>query len=680
MLPYDKMLQIPYGGDYNPEQWSEDIWKDDMKLFKEAGITIVTLNVFSWAAIQPDETHYDLDRLDRIVKLVCDNGLDICMATSTGAQPAWMARKYPDILRTDINGIKRKFGGRQNCCPNSPTYRKYAPALARTLAVHYKDNKHITSWHISNEFGGECYCENCEKNFRKWLRRKYTTIDALNRAWNSAFWGHTYYDWKDIVLPDLRTEVFDNGLKTVFPSITLDYRRFLSDSFLYDYMLEYNAIKSVIPDAFITTNLMGFYPGLDYFKWASYMDFIAWDSYPAANDSFAEAAMPHDLMRGLKHGEPFALMEQTPSVTNWQDYNSLKRPGVMRLQSYQAVAHGADTVMFFQMRRSIGECEKLHGAVIDHYGGNSTRVFHEIKALGAELKQLGTRLLGTVTRSDIAIMMDWDNMWAVSLSAGPSKDLAFMTELRRWYTAVRESNYNVDIVSPDSDLHRYKIVIAPVYYMIKSDNDRNIRDFVRNGGTFITTFFSGIVQENDLVTTSGYPGKIRDVMGIWVEETDALLPDSKNSFAYNGQKYPAAVLCDILHMETAVQIDTNGYCSDFYKGMPVITRNDFGKGKAYYLATASEHDFYINFINDICSKISVSPLLPYSKDIEVTCRSDASNRYLFIMNHSGKSNTVQLPCDMTDVIRGRKYKKGVVRLNPYDVLILGSALRGTQPA
>ncbi|MDE6982631.1 MAG: beta-galactosidase, partial [Lachnospiraceae bacterium] len=359
MIENEKVKKVLYGGDYNPEQWPEEIWEEDMRLFSLAGIDVVTLNVFSWAALQRDEITYDFSKLDKIMGLVKKNGLNVCLATSTGAHPAWMARKYPDILRTDNMGIKRKFGARHNSCPNSPTYRKYSVALAERLSQRYKDYDNIVSWHISNEYGGECYCENCEKAFRVWLRKKYGTIEELNRVWNTSFWGHTFYDWEDVVLPDMRSEEFSwNGVqKTNFQGISLDYKRFNSDSILECFKLERDAVKKHTPQIPVTTNLMGCYQPLDYQKWGKEMDFVSWDSYPIFGAEYSHNAMYHDVMRGVKQGKPFALMEQTPSVSNWHAYCALKRPGVMRLLSYQAMAHGGDTVMFFQMRRSIGACE-----------------------------------------------------------------------------------------------------------------------------------------------------------------------------------------------------------------------------------------------------------------------------------------------------------------------------------
>lgn len=652
-----KVNKIAYGGDYNPEQWPEEIWQEDMRLLKEAHIDTLTLNVFSWAALQPSEEVYDFSRLDKIMNLVRENGFQVCLATSTGAHPAWMAKRYPDILRTEFNGMKRKFGGRHNSCPNSPTYRKYSVRLAEKLAKRYKDYDNIIAWHISNEYGGECYCENCEKAFRVWLKKKYKTIDAVNHAWNTAFWGHTFYDWDEIVLPNLLSEHFEPE-RSQFQGITLDYKRFNSESILECYRLEYEAIKRVTPDIPVTTNLMGFYKGLDYKMWAKYMDVISWDNYPANEDSPAMIAMNHDLMRGIRGGEPFLLMEQTPSVTNWLPYNALKRPGVMRLWSYQAVAHGADAVMFFQMRRSVGACEKLHGAVIDHVGTNETRVYREIRDLGEELERIKGETLGAVTETKAALYFDWDNWWAIECSAGPSCELRYKDEVLNYYSALHSMNIPVDIVGPEDDLDKYSLLIAPVLYMTKTGYDEKIREFVKAGGTFVTTFFSGIADEHDLVIPGGYPGRLRDILGIWVEEEDALPAGAQNGFEYNGERYPAMLLCDLLHPESDTVSVLGRYESDFYAGMPVVTKNKFGKGCAYYVATRSDTKFYCAFLEKICAEAGITPVAEPQDGLEATVRVNENGRFLFLLNHGDKEIEVTLKEAGRDLISGREYEAG----------------------
>ncbi len=667
---YDERIEkVLYGGDYNPEQWSEDVWEEDMRLFALAGIDVVTLNVFSWASLQPDEHTYCFEKLDKIMDLVEKNGLKVCMATSTAAHPAWMAKKYPDILRTEFNGMKRKFGSRHNSCQNSPTYQKYSVLLAKKLAERYKDRKCIVAWHVSNEYGGECYCENCEKAFRVWLKDKYKTIEELNRAWNTAFWGHTFYEWDEIVVPNLLSEHFAEN-RTTFQGISLDYRRFNSEGMLHCFKAEYEAIKSVIPDAKITTNLMGFYKPLDYQMWANEMDFISWDNYPANEDPYARIAMNHDLMRGIKGGQPFVLMEQTPSVTNWLAYNALKRPNVMRLWSYQAMAHGADAIMFFQMRRSIGACEKYHGAVIDHVGNENTRVFREIAKLGEELKQLGSKTLGSTMDSKVAVVVDWDNWWALEYSAGPSCDLKYLDEVFGYYRALEEQNYSVDLIGVNDDLSKYEVVIAPILYMTKGSYDEKIREYVKNGGTFITTFFSGIVDEHDLVITGGYPGHLRDILGIWVEEIDALPAGTTNAFTYEGKEYEAKLLCDIMHLEGAKALAT--YEKDFYANTPVLTVNEYGKGKAYYVGTRSSEDFYQTFLKERLEEKGIQPVLEVEGvGIEATERIKGDEHYLFVLNHNDTEGTFVMPKAKVDLLTGRTYTKGeVVTIPAKEVMIL----------
>lgn len=647
--------KIAYGGDYNPEQWDPATWQEDMRLFKLAGIDTVTLNVFSWATLQPNEDTYDFSQLDQIMILCRENNLKVVLATSTGAHPAWMAKKYPEVTRVERDGRKRKFGARQNSCPNSPIYRKYSVALADKLAQRYGHYDNIIAWHISNEYGGECYCENCAAAFRKWLQQRYGTIEAVNKAWNTAFWGHTFYDWEEIEPANLLTEEWDAD-RTNFQGISLDYRRFNSDSILQCYILESDAVKRHTPHIPVTTNLMEFYKSLDYHKWAKHMDFVSWDSYPAWNYTPARMALNHELIHGLQDGKPFVLMEQTPSVTNWQPFNAIKRPGVMRLWSYQAVAHGSDSVMFFQMRRSIGACEKYHGAVIDHVGHEHTRVFREVAALGAELEKLGDKLLGSRNVSQVGILFDWNNWWATELSSGPTCDLRYVDEVANYYQALHDQNFSADIISVDTDFSKYKVIIAPVLYMVKPGVDEKIRQFVQNGGTFLTTFFSGYVNETDLVTLGGYPGKLRDILGIWVEEIDCLPPGANNRFSFNGQTHQATLLCDLLHSEGAQVLTT--YEEDFYAGMPVLTRNDFGKGHAYYMATRPDSEFYQTLVALLCREQGVAPVISNAQGLEATLRTNGEKDFLFLLNHQKEACRVEADRDYRDLLTDERLRKG----------------------
>ena len=659
--------RILYGGDYNPNQWSKEVWKEDMRIFKDAHINTATINVFSWAKIQPSEHEYYFDELDEIVDMLSKENYDIVFATSTAALPGWMVREYPEVMFTDYEGRRHKFGMRHNACPNSLVFKHYARELAHKLAERYADNPHVTCWHISNEYGGECFCENCQKAFRVWLKDKYKTIDALNEAWNMEFWGHTVYDWDDVVAPNALGDGIGTE-KTAFAGISIDYRRFYSDSQLECFKMERDAIRSVKPDAFITTNLMGTFKGLDYFKWAKEMDVVSWDNYPAYDTPWSSIAMTHDLMRGLKD-EPFMLMEQTPSQQNWQKYNSLKRPGQMRAQSYQTLAHGADTIQFFQLRRSVGGCEKFHGAVIAHVGDENTRVFREVAQLGAELESFGDRTLGSRNESEVGVIFDWDNYWALEYTSGPSEDLKYVEQIHHYYEYFYKRNIGVDMIPVDADFSKYKIVVAPVLYMVKEGMKEALESFVKNGGVLITTYMSGIVGQSDNVYLGGYPGPLREMAGVWVEEIDALAPEQKNKAKFvDGSEAECGLLCDLMHLEGAEALAS--YEDDFYAGMPAASRNSYGKGTTYYIATMFEEDGLAKILDQAVSEAGVHPVIPEQTGLEVVTRVSDTTRFYYVMNFTDEEQV--LPDSLAgkkDMINGKMTETGM-KLKKWDVLLL----------
>jgi len=676
---FEKSLvnKILYGGDYNPEQWDEDTREKDMELLREAGADIVTLNVFSWASLQKDEKTYDFSELDDIVDKVSDNGFKICMATSTAAHPAWMAKKYPDILRVDMDGRRHKFGFRHNSCPNSPTFKKYAPLLAKRIAERYKNHPNVVCWHISNEYGGSCYCENCEKAFRVWLQDKYGSLDKLNYAWNTSFWSHTFYDWDEIVAPNNLSEHVDGG-RSCFNGISLDYRRFMSDSMLQNFLDEKEVIKSIIPDAVVTTNFMCLFKDLDYKKWAEHLDVISWDSYPQKDTEPAFIAFGHDLMRGLKGGNPFMLMEQAPSASSYLPVNTIKRPGVMRLLSYQAVAHGADTIMFFQMRQSPGSCEMYHGAIIDHSGRNDTRVFKECKALGEELNRVSDLTLGGRCRASVAIIFDWESWWAVEEAGGINWNLKYPDEILNYYRAFYEMNIAVDIIGTNDPIGGYAIVVAPLLYMVKDDLSERLHDYVKNGGTLLTGFLSGHVSDTCRAIPGGFPGKMMDMCGVWNEEIDMLYPDECNYFIYEGKRYEARLCCSVLRRQTATSLCN--YEEDYYQGLPVITRNGYGGGFVYYVGTSSEPDFYRHLVKNICLNSCVkdstdSDILAQSANrpstLEITARENRYGKLLYVMNHSNEHETICFTEDCRNILTGMLYRMGEkIDVKPRDVLVM----------
>ena len=659
--------RILYGGDYNPNQWPKEIWQEDMRMFRDAHINSATINVFSWAKLQPSEETYDFEELDEIVKMLEKEGYDIVMATSTAALPAWMVKRYPEVARTDYEGRHHKFGQRHNACPNSPVYQKYAAALTEQLAKRYGKTGKVACWHVNNEYGGECYCENCEKAFRVWLRKKYGTIEEVNKAWNMEFWGHTLYDWDEIVLPNALGEGIGPD-KTAFAGISIDYRRFNSDSILENFKMERDIIRRYDPETPVTTNLMGTYPGLDYFKWAKEMDVVSWDNYPSYDTPWSQTAMCHDLMRGLKN-EPFMLMEQTPSQQNWQPYNSLKKPGQMRAQSYQTMAHGADTIQFFQLRRSVGACEKFHGAVIAHAGTENTRVFREVAALGEELERLGETVIGSMPDAKIGVIFDWDNYWALEYTSGPNRDLKYVDQIHQYYSSLYRKNYSVDMIPVDADFSRYRVIIAPVLYMVKEGMAEALERFVAQGGILLTTFMSGIVGQSDNVHLGGYPGPLRKMAGVWVEEIDALAPEQTNSIRFSdGTVGTCRLLCDLMHLEGAEALAE--YTSNFYAGMPTVTRNAFGKGAVYYVGANLDQASLDKVMSALLAESGTAPTVKEPTDLEVTVRETETEKITFLINF--QPDTLPLPAGFagkTDLLSG-KLLETETALAPYDVILV----------
>jgi beta-galactosidase len=669
-MPLD--IQFPailHGGDYNPEQWPVSVWDDDVRLMQEAYVNVATLPVFGWVTLQPDEDTFTFDWLDRIVDKLWAGGVHLCMATATGSAPAWVDQKYPDILRVDEHGRKLQHGGRHSFCPNSPNFRRLSTTLAGKIAQRYGKHPGLVVWHVGNEYSPTCWCEQCAAEFRVWLQNRYGTLDQLNSVWYTRFWGHTYTDWSQIEPPT------DGGEQSIQPQ-RIDYNRFASQSLLNCYIAERDAIRKHSPNIPITTNLMGACHSVDYHKWAAEMDLISFDSYPHRGATPSDIAFSHSLMRGAKEGQPWMLMEQTPSQQNWQPYNALKRPGIMRLWSFQAIAHGSDAVMYFQWRRGRGGCEKFHGAVVEHSGRSDARVFQEVASLGKELHALGKRTLDGRVDAKVAVLFDWEVWWGVEYAVGPSKDLRYVEQVRAYYYALHDLGITADIVNPGADLSKYALVVAPVLYMVKPGIAEKLEQLVSSGATLLTTYFSGIVDENDLVFENGYPGPLAKLLGLRVEETDVLSPSESNQSVFSERfgelkgSYNCGLLCERVHLEGAKALAHYG--ADFYMGEPTLTVNQFGKGKAYYAATMFEPNAIGLLLEKLCDDAGIAP--PLGKQpggVEVMSRIGTNGESLtYVLNHNTEPARVTLPAGTYQDLLSGKQMSGNLDLPKYGVAIL----------
>ncbi|GAA4041392.1 beta-galactosidase [Streptomyces shaanxiensis] len=662
--------RIPYGGDHNPEQWPQPVWDDDHRLFTQARIDTLTVGVFTWSLTQPAPGTYDFTVLDRILDRAAAENRRICLATGTAALPPWLAKRHPEVNRTDFEGRRHRYGQRHNFCPSSPAYREHATAMAARLAERYADHPALLAWHINNEYGGACYCDLCAEAFREWLRAKYVTLDALNDAWWTTFWSHRYTDWDQIEPPSALTEHWRGPDHTAFQGITLDYFRFTTDALLGCFLAEKEVIRAHDPDTPVTTNFMGMFRPLDYHRWAPHLDFASWDSYPPLDAPPTWPALAHDLMRGLKGGAPFWLMEQTPSTTACRDVNPLRRPGELRLATFQAIAHGADAALYFQMRASRGACEKYHGAVIGHAGRDDTRVFREVADLGRELEALGDATLGARTPARTALLFDWDSWWALEISDGPSRLVKYQEVVHAYYRAAREAGADLDVVPVTADLTAYDVVLAPVLHMVKGNLAGRLEAVAARGGTVLTTFLSGRVDEHDRAFLADVPGPFGPLMGVRVNEWDSRPRDVVQPVQLGELTCEARLVFEIVLPCGAETVGTYG--ADFYAGTPAVTRHAYGQGEGWYVATALDQPGVDRVVRRILARHDL--LGPYADHpaLETATRvSPDGTSLLFLLNHTLEPAPLTAHTTATDLLTGKRVEEGEpLTLDPLGTAIL----------
>lgn len=620
---------IAFGCDYNPEQWTPQVWDEDIELMGRAGVNLVAINVFGWAHLQPREGEFDFSALDDVVGRLHAAGIRINLGTGTASPPAWLVRAHPDILPVAQDGTRRYHGGRQAWCPSSPEYRAAALELVRAVAERYGDHPAVALWHVSNELGCHnalCYCEHSAAAFRVWLRRRYETIEALNAAWGTSFWSQTYREWDEIEPPR-------STVSTRNPGQVLDFRRFSSDALLDHYRSEAAIIRD-LSAAPVTTNFMltAHIDNLDYWSWASDMDVIANDHYldHRLADPTVELAFAADLTRGVSGRAPWLLMEHATGAVNWQPLNLAKAPGQMLRNSLVHVARGADGLCFFQWRASVQGSEKFHSAMLPHAGTDSA-VWREVCELGAITGAL-REVAGTRVEADVALVFSWESWWATQAESRPSHSLGYLDQVHAAYGALYANGLSVDIVAAGSDLSRYKLVVVPGLHLVREQEARVVTDWIAAGGTALVTFYSGTVDENDRVWTGGYTGPFREALGLHIEEFAPVAPDTELRLSSGA----GARLWSERSTATIATVVAS-YLDGPAAGDPAITRNDWGQGQAWYLGTMLEAAAYRDLLATIADAASVHPATTYRGGdgrVELVRRTGAAGSYLFIVNHS----------------------------------------------
>lgn len=652
---------ILHGSDYNPDQWLDrpDILEKDIELMKKAKMTSMSLGIFSWSAYEPTEGEFHMDWLKDIMDKLYENGIYTILATPSGARPAWLDEKYPECMRVGVDDHRAHHGVRHNHCMSSPKFREKTGIIINKIIDTVGKHPGLAMWHLSNEFGGECFCPLCKKKFQDYLANKFDNdINKLNKAWWTGFWSHTYNDFSQIEPPYLNGEFSVMGLN-------LEWKRFTTWN-TTDYMKsEIDIIRKRTPNIPITTNFMQLFPGLDYRVMAKELDVISWDSYPVFHnnyetmaDTMAHNSFDHAVMRSLKKNQPFMLMECAPGLVNWHEYNKLKRPGVHKLFSAQAVACGSDTVQYFQWRKSRGSFEQYHGAVVDHLGTDDTRVFKEVAEVGAMLDSL-SNVKGTIVKPKAALIFDWDNMWAIDNMRGLSdKTKNYAKTCIQIYHEFLKLGIDMNVVASDDNLDDYNVVIAPMLYMLRPGASDNLKAFVKRGGQLMATYLTGYVDDNTLCYLGGFPGDgLSELFGVISEEIDTYYDSDENSATFtDGHK---AIIHDYAEILRVSDTDILAkYDKDFYAGTPAITCKNFGKGKAYYVGARIDMDSMSGLFKTMLKETNTT-YLTLPAGIEYHKREDESGKAIeFYLNVTENEITF----NMTDNTQ--------VTLKPYGVKIV----------
>jgi beta-galactosidase len=618
--------RVAFGGDYNPEQWPRQTWGEDMALMRQAGVSFVTIGVFSWSWLEPAKGEYSFAWLDEVMDLLHANGIAVDLATATATPPPWLSAAHPEMLPVDRDGHTLWPGSRQAWCPSSPVYREYALALTTELARRYHDHPALALWHVSNEYACHnvpCYCDTCAAEFRRWLRNRFDGLDAMNQAWGTAFWSQRYTEW-DQVLPPRRTTTLGN------PTHELDYSRFQSDQLLDFYRAEKAVLREHSPGVPVTTNFvtLSHFDRLDYHQWAPEQDVVSTDHYVVDTlpHPRAELAFSADLTRGLAGGRPWMLMEHSTSAVNWQPVNHAKAPGQMIRDSLTHVARGADTLGFFQFRQSQAGAEKFHSALVPHAGADTAR-FREVAELGAIAARLG-ELVGSTVEADVAIVWDYQSAWAMKGPAMPSSAVHPGEVPQTIHRLLRDRGITADVVHPGADLSAYRLVVVPTLYLVTEAHAAAIAAAATGGAHVLVTFFSGISDEHDHVRLGGYPGAFRDLLGVRVEEFFPLAPGEEVSLGDGAGR----LWSEDLTTTGADVVDT--YAAGPLAGKPATTRASVGEGVAWYVSTLPDDASLDALLGRVTDEAGVRPVAAVPRGVDAVRRSSAEGSWLFLVNHT----------------------------------------------
>ena len=641
------MKKYQFGVDYYPEHWPKERWPIDAKMMKDMGIQIVRMAEFSWQRFEPREGEFHFEDLDEAIDILAREGIDVILGTPTAAPPKWIIDRNPEIQPTDWRGHQRFFGSRHHDCQSNPAYRAHIRRFVTAFAAHYADNPAVVGWQVDNELGNShgdlCYCDSCRDRFQGWLKEKYGTIGELNRAWGVDFWSQGYDDFTSIPAPRIPAA---GGLN---PSHELDWRRFTSDLICDFHQLQADILRAAAPEKWITHNLMGFCNKPSYYDLGKQLEFVSQDQYPGghfhprhdvyhADTNAAEL----DFIRAVKQ-QSFWVMEQQSGITGWEILGRAPKPGQIPLWAMQSVAHGADTIVFFRWRSCAMGTEQYWHGILPH-NGIPGRYHAEISALMKTYSPLLKEISGAVPKAEIAILRSYDQERAIGIQPH-HPDHNYMQHLMTYYSALHRQNIPADFVGDDHDWSKYKVLIAPLQFLMTQAHLDKLRAFVENGGRLVVTWRSGIKDDSNLCHTDGLvPVHFNALTGVNLLEYDCLR-DCEGTVRWDGVEYPCTLWCDVLQPTTAEPVAE--YAHEFYAGTPAITRNRYGKGLTWYVGTTLSAGLAEKFTAEICREAEITPLMATPHGVEAVRRTKDGKTWLFLLNHNETEQAAEVPAGYT---------------------------------